>query len=291
MDGFNRGSAGIVGSAATAPVRRIGCRFIGAWQWPGPVLDCLHCRDAEQSRAASIVAVVVARFPPQAGPMWLHWMWTAALAALIAVPLTLLGFLSHARTLQVWLSPSNWALYYSKNLIIALFIGLSVHALLVLGGALVGRERVQRLPILQRALYYAALSSVGVADRLAAGLHPGGRLARAVCQCARRHRRRGVLLDPDRARSADVLVGAPARVGGGKARGRGAVAPAARADRTAFPVQHAGHRVEPDRARSAQGTTHAGIVRRIPARLAPDSGATTMRYRTRVAASHSVPGS
>jgi two-component sensor histidine kinase len=94
--------------------------------------------------------------------MWLHWMWTAALAAVIALPLTLLGFLSHARTLQVWLSPSNWALYYSKNLVIALFIGLSVHALLVLDGALVSRARVQQMAGWQRTLYYGALSSVGV---------------------------------------------------------------------------------------------------------------------------------
>lgn len=74
--------------------------------------------------------------------MWLHWMWTAALAAVIALPLTLLGFLANARTLQVWLSPANWALYYARNLVIALFIGLSVHALLALGGALLGRARV-----------------------------------------------------------------------------------------------------------------------------------------------------
>ena len=96
------------------------------------------------------------------GPMWLHWVWTAAFAAVIALPLTVLGFFANARSLQTWLSPANWALYYSKNLVIALFIGLSVHALLVLGAALVGRTRVQRLPVWQRALYYALLSSLGV---------------------------------------------------------------------------------------------------------------------------------
>ena len=94
--------------------------------------------------------------------MWLYWMWTAALAALIALPLTLIGFLSHARTLQAWLSPTSWALYYSKNFVIALFIGLGVHALLSLGGALLGRARLQRMRPWQRTLHYGVLSSLGV---------------------------------------------------------------------------------------------------------------------------------
>jgi two-component sensor histidine kinase len=141
------------------PVRRAVDPSRGAF---AQASGCLHCR---MLSSAALRRSWQSWWDPSCaaeGPLWLHWVWTALFAAATALPLTVLGFVANARTLEVWLSPVNWVRFYSNNLVIALLIGLSVHALLNLGTAVLGRARVQRMRPWQRGLHFGVLSTLGV---------------------------------------------------------------------------------------------------------------------------------
>ena len=96
-------------------------------------------------------------------PLWPRLVVTALFSAALAVFFTVIGFVSNARTAADWLSLSNWAGWYGRNLVVSLIIGYTIQALFALARRLLGQARVQALAGWQRTLFYAAIPMLGVA--------------------------------------------------------------------------------------------------------------------------------
>lgn len=96
---------------------------------------------------------------PRVGPYWLRWVWTFLFCATLAVGFTVLGFLLYARdSAGAWRNWGGWAVWYGKNLVVALTVGsliqLSFDALAYRWG---GLQRVQRWSGWQRTAFFSGI--------------------------------------------------------------------------------------------------------------------------------------
>lgn len=66
---------------------------------------------------------------PRAGPWWMQWVWTLLFALALAVPFTVLGFISFASGEGAWRNWSGWLEWYGKNFIVCMTISVVVHLL------------------------------------------------------------------------------------------------------------------------------------------------------------------
>ena len=98
-----------------------------------------------------------------APPLWVHVTWTIVFSAVIAAGFTVLGFVATARTLAQWADLHEWALWYGRNLTVALCIGFCIQAIYKLGFAAMGPARLGRLQGWRRSLFFSALPMLGVA--------------------------------------------------------------------------------------------------------------------------------
>jgi hypothetical protein len=99
-----------------------------------------------------------------AGPAWLQWLWTLLFCAGLAVPFTVLGFLAFAKDQTAWRNWSGWVLWYGKNLIVCLTVGVVIHLLFDLTRKLFASPaRVKLWRPWQRLLYFSAVPMLGVA--------------------------------------------------------------------------------------------------------------------------------
>jgi two-component sensor histidine kinase len=113
------------------------------------------------------------------GPNWLQWVWTLLFAAALALPFTMMGFVAYARSTADWLSPSNWAYWYGKNLIVCVTIATTIHLLmdLFLRGLGIGR-RIGAWPMWKRSLFFSGVPLLGTALAWPLGVMlAGGNLA------------------------------------------------------------------------------------------------------------------
>ena len=130
---------------------------------------------------------------PVPPPLWVQAAWTLSFSAVIAFGFTLLNFISTADTLAKWLNPATWALWYGRNLVVALTIGFVILALFKLAFALADRTRINALQGWRRTAFFSGLPLLGTAIgwpigmtllfgdlRLFAGMTSGNLLATAV---------------------------------------------------------------------------------------------------------------
>ncbi|MCY4744350.1 sensor histidine kinase [Pelomonas sp. UHG3] len=91
------------------------------------------------------------------GPGWLHLLWTLLFCLGIAVVLTALSWLGGRWSL------AQTMVWFGRNLIVSMTIGLLIHGLYrVLGRVFGTRERMRRWTSMQRTAYFAGVPMVGV---------------------------------------------------------------------------------------------------------------------------------
>ncbi len=96
---------------------------------------------------------------PRVGPNWMQWMWTLLFCAALALPFTVLGFLTYASDAKgAWRNWSGWVEWYGRNLIVCLTIGGLIHLVFdVLGWLMGGLQQVRRWPRWQRTLFFSGI--------------------------------------------------------------------------------------------------------------------------------------
>jgi len=114
------------------------------------------------------------------GPRWLQWVWTGLFAATLALLFTLLGFIAFAREPADWLSPTNWARWYGRNLVVCATVAATIHLLFDAARWLLRRRRpVPAWPAWQRSLLFGGLPLLGLAIGWPLGLVLAGMDLRA----------------------------------------------------------------------------------------------------------------
>jgi signal transduction histidine kinase len=98
---------------------------------------------------------------PRSGPWWLQWVWTLLFSAALALPFTLLGYISFGS--GKWLTLQAWGYWYGKNLIVCTTICLVIHGLFDASRALFATpRRIGGWSPLQRTLFFSGVPMVGV---------------------------------------------------------------------------------------------------------------------------------
>jgi signal transduction histidine kinase len=100
---------------------------------------------------------------PTPPPLWVQVAWTIVFSAIVAVGFTLLGFVFGAHTLAQWLDLHEWAIWYGRNLTVALCIGFVIQALFKIAFAMIGRGRMVALQGWRRSVFFVAVPMLGVA--------------------------------------------------------------------------------------------------------------------------------
>jgi len=116
---------------------------------------------------------------PRAGPWWLAWVWTALFSLAIAVPFTILGFVSLGSGEGAWRNLNGWAYWYGKNLIVSVTISVVIHLLFDAGRLGFAKAvRVRAWKPWKRALYFGGTPLLGLALGWPLGVElAGGNLA------------------------------------------------------------------------------------------------------------------
>jgi hypothetical protein len=94
------------------------------------------------------------------GPAWLQPVWTAVFAAGIAVLFTVFGWIAVGRDNGLG-TPSMWATWYGKNLVVCLVVSYVIHAMFELSRRMLGRARLRAFTNVQRTLYFAGIPLLG----------------------------------------------------------------------------------------------------------------------------------
>ena len=96
---------------------------------------------------------------PRIGPAWMRWLWTLVFCAVLAVPFTVLGFLTYAtESAGAWRNLAGWAEWYGRNLVVCVTIGALIHLTFdVVGWAMGGLQRVRRWPMWRRTLFFSGI--------------------------------------------------------------------------------------------------------------------------------------
>ncbi len=97
------------------------------------------------------------------GPEWLHLVWTQLFCMVVAAGFTILGFALYASGNGAWRNLSGWVHWYGVNLVVAMCVGFTIHALFRIITPLVGAQRIRRFSMLKRTFFYTAIPMVGVA--------------------------------------------------------------------------------------------------------------------------------
>ena len=101
---------------------------------------------------------------PRAGPWWLQWLWTGLFALAVAVPFTVLGFMTYGSGDGAWRNLSGWIEWYGKNLVVSLTISVLIHLLFDIGRALWATPvRLRGWQPWQRSLYFFSTPLLGLA--------------------------------------------------------------------------------------------------------------------------------
>jgi Histidine kinase len=98
----------------------------------------------------------------QIGPKWLHWAWTLLFSTGLALLFTLGGFAAHARTIADWTSLSNWAFWFSRNLIVCCTIGFLIQMLFAIILPRVGAPRIRTWSHAKRAVFFTTIPLLGL---------------------------------------------------------------------------------------------------------------------------------
>ena len=98
-----------------------------------------------------------------APPLWVQLTWTLAFSAIVALGFTLLGFVSSADTIAKWLDLGQWAVWYGRNLVISLTIGVVIQGLYRLLFALFDGHRIAALQGWRRTAVYSGIPLLGTA--------------------------------------------------------------------------------------------------------------------------------
>ena len=96
------------------------------------------------------------------GPGWLQYLWTLLFSLALAVPFTIVGFMTFGSGQGAWRNLSGWWFWYQKNLIVCLTIGFAIHLLFDAGVALIGRPRIRRFRVWEWVLFFAGIPTLGV---------------------------------------------------------------------------------------------------------------------------------
>jgi len=126
-------------------------------------------------------------------PLWVQAAWTITFSGVIAFGFTLLGFISSADTIAKWLDLQQWAVWYGRNLVVALTIGFIILGLFKLVFSLFDASRINALQGWRRTALFSGLPLLGTAIgwpigmtfvfgdlRLFSGLTGGNLVATAV---------------------------------------------------------------------------------------------------------------
>jgi signal transduction histidine kinase len=98
--------------------------------------------------------------PPSLG---VQTAWTIVFSVVVAFGFTLLGFIGHANTLAKWLDPQEWALWYGRNLVVALTIGFAIQILFRIAFVFQGHGRLVTLQGWRRKVFFSGLPLLGTA--------------------------------------------------------------------------------------------------------------------------------
>lgn len=98
----------------------------------------------------------------KAGPAWLQLLWTFIFSSTLALIFTLIGFATHARTAEAWLSASNWLDWFGANEFVSLCVGYTIHALFAVTRRLFGVQRILQLRGWRRVAYFAGVPLTGL---------------------------------------------------------------------------------------------------------------------------------
>jgi hypothetical protein len=98
----------------------------------------------------------------KAGPAWLQLLWTFIFSSTLALIFTLIGFATHARTLDAWLNARNWFDWFGANEFVSLCVGYTIHALFSITRRLFGAKRILQLQGWKRVAYFAGVPLVGL---------------------------------------------------------------------------------------------------------------------------------
>ena len=96
---------------------------------------------------------------PRVGPYWLQWVWTLLFCVILAVPFTVLGFMTYASEARgAWRNWTGWIEWYGRNFTVSLTIGVTIHlAFDLLGRAMGGLHRMHKRPKWQRTLFFSGV--------------------------------------------------------------------------------------------------------------------------------------
>jgi Histidine kinase len=103
------------------------------------------------------------------GPAWWQYLWTFVFSCGVAAVFTVIGFSAFANGEGAWRNWLGWGEWYLSYLVVSLCIGYAIHGLFGLGRRLVGERRIAAFSTWQRALYFSALPSSGVAIGMTLG--------------------------------------------------------------------------------------------------------------------------
>lgn len=99
----------------------------------------------------------------RAGPWWLQWVWTLLFSAALAVPFTVISFISFGTRTGSWADLSRWAFWYGKNLIVCTAVCVVIHVLFDLLRALWATpRRINGWAPWQRTLFFTGVPMLGV---------------------------------------------------------------------------------------------------------------------------------
>ena len=98
--------------------------------------------------------------PPSLG---VQTAWTIVISVAIAFGFTLLAFIGNADTIAKWLDLHEWAVWYGRNLVVALTIGFVIQILFRIAFAVLGQGRLVTLQGWRRTAFFSGLPLLGTA--------------------------------------------------------------------------------------------------------------------------------
>jgi two-component sensor histidine kinase len=125
---------------------------------------------------------------PRAGPWWLQWVWTLLFCAVLAVGFTIVGFFAFGSGQGAWRNWSGWLLWYGKNLVVCLTIGVIIHLLFDgLRAVWATPARIGSWQPWQRSLFFGGVPMLGVLLGWPLGVELAGGHLRAWLSDSRGH--------------------------------------------------------------------------------------------------------
>ena len=96
-------------------------------------------------------------------PRWLQYVWTLVFCLIVALGLTVVGFLTFVDDAGAWRKLPGWWHWYQINVVISLCVGFAIHFLFDASQRVIGAQRIRRLRPWQKRLFFTTIPITGVA--------------------------------------------------------------------------------------------------------------------------------